>query len=223
MARKGEKLSDATRKKLSESLKGKKTWNKGKKYSVKNRKCSVDGCDNKHEGLGFCRSHYAKFRRNNDPEYREKYRKKSRDGYYKFHEERKKQKRITGKNERAELYRKLGAKCASCGEKFNPDISRSNLEIHHKEYSKEDEEVKAKNKGNLGSRHIYELKRMFKQGVNPKKKFCLLCKQCNVIEAHVRINTTKAFETFCWLFGEGYFDKALKDDPKLKKLTEFLK
>ena len=26
-----------------------------------------------------------------------------------------------------------------------------------------------------------------------------------------------------WLYGEGYFDKALKDDPTLKKLTEFLK
>jgi len=30
MARKGEKLSDETRKKLSESMKGRPSWNKGK-------------------------------------------------------------------------------------------------------------------------------------------------------------------------------------------------
>lgn len=204
------KTSEEARKKISKSL-------------TKNRVCSVEGCNNKHEAHGLCKSHWGKFRRKNDPEYKDRINKRAMQNYFKHHEKRKKSKNVKQKSERAELYRKLGAKCASCGEKFNPDLSRSNLEIHHKEYSKEDLEVKAKNKGNIGSRHHWELKRMFKQGINPNKKFCLLCKQCNVIEAHVRINPTKAFETFSWLYGEGYFDEALKDDQTLKKLTEFLK
>ena len=97
------------------------------------------------------------------------------------------------------------------------------MEIHHKEYSAEDMAVKEKYKGNIGSRHILELKKMLKTGINHKKKFCLLCSQCNALEAFARINKTKAFETFCWLAGEGYFDDALKADPKLKKLSEFMK
>jgi len=64
---------------------------------------------------------------------------------------------------------------------------------------------------------------MFKQGINPNKKFTLLCHQCNLIEGWVSVNPEKAFETFCWLASENYFDKALKDDPKLKKLSEFMK
>lgn len=31
-------------------------------HSTKNRKCEVDGCDNKHRSLGLCNSHYRKMR-----------------------------------------------------------------------------------------------------------------------------------------------------------------
>lgn len=31
------------------------------------RTCDVDGCDRKHEGLGFCAAHYQRFKRNGDP------------------------------------------------------------------------------------------------------------------------------------------------------------
>jgi len=190
---------------------------------TKNRNCSIEGCNNKHEARGFCRSHWTKFRRKNDPEYREKMRKKSIDSYYKFHEKRKTEKNVRQKFQRADLYRKLGGKCDSCGEKFNPDLKKSNLAIHHKFYDEEDIKTKKKYKGQLGSRHIYEVIHMYKNGINPKKKFGLLCEQCNLIEGWVRVNPAKAFETFCWLHGEGYFDEALKDDPKLKKLTSFMK
>ena len=223
MARKGESLSNETKNKLSEALKGRKVWNKGKRYTVSNKKCSVYGCNKSHEALGFCRSHYSKFRRKNDSAYRERMRKKSMDGYFKYHEERKKQKRITGKSERIELYKKLGGKCDSCGEKLNESLSKSNLQIHHKFYDNEDLKVKEKFKGRLGSRHILELKRMFRNGIDPNKKFGLLCQQCNLIEAFVRMNPVKAFGTFCWLYGEGHFDEALKDDNSLKKLTDFIK
>ena len=104
MAKKGEKLSDKTKKKLSESMKGRKVSESTRKKlslaSTKNRKCSVEGCDNKHEAHGLCRSHWSKHRRATDPEYREKYRKKSIESYYKFHEKRK-----TAKNTKQKLLR----------------------------------------------------------------------------------------------------------------------
>jgi len=187
-----------------------------------NRKCSVDGCDKKHQAKGFCKNHYMKYLRT-IPEWKDKQNKKQLQAYYDDHENRKERKRIDGKAQRAELYRKLGAKCVSCGEKFNPTLKRSNLEIHHKIYDDEDMKIKNKNNGNIGSRQITELIRMFKNGINPNEKFGLLCGQCNTLEAFVRLNPVKAFDTFCWLHGEGYFDEALKDDQTLKKLTEFMK
>ena len=111
---------------------------------TKNRKCSVEGCNEKHSGLGFCKSHYTKFRRENDPEYREKYRKKSMDGYFKFHKKRKQAKNKKGKSDRIELYQKLGATCISCGEKLNLNLRISNLHIHHKFYDEEDIKARAK-------------------------------------------------------------------------------
>jgi len=63
---------------------------------------------------------------------------------------------------------------------------------------------------------------MIKNGENPRKKFGLLCRQCNNIEAWVRKDGKKAFEAFCYLYGQGHFDEALKDDKSLKKITEFL-
>ena len=90
-------------------------------------------------------------------------------------DENKKKKREAGKSQRAELYRKLGGKCVACGEKFNPNLTRSNLEIHHKFYDEEDMKIKKRLKGNLGSRQITELTRMFKNGITPTQKFTLLC------------------------------------------------
>jgi len=187
-----------------------------------NRKCSVNGCDEKHQAKGFCKNHYMKYLRT-IPEWRDNQNKKQLQAYYDDHENRKERKRIDGKAQRRELYLKLGAKCVSCGEEFNPKLKRSNLEIHHKFYDDEDMKVKNKNNGNIGSRQISELIRMFKNGINPNKKFTLLCGQCNSIEGFVRMNPEKAFDAFAWLHGEGYFDEALKDDPTLKKLTNFLK
>jgi len=210
MPRKGMKTSEETRKKMSIA-------------KTKNRKCSLDGCNNKHEAHGLCKSHWGKFRRKNDPEYKDRINKRGMQDYFKHQEKRKKSKNTKQKLVRAELYRKLGAKCASCGEKFNPDLSRSNLEIHHKSYDDVDERIKKKFKGNIGSRHHWELKRMIKNGINPKKKFVLLCTQCHDIETASHQNPKKTFDMFAWMYGEGLFDQALKDDPTLKKLTEFLK
>jgi len=190
---------------------------------TKNRKCSVEGCDNKHEAHGLCKSHWTKSRRKNDPEYRKKMRKKSIEGYYKYHEKRKTAKNTRQKFLRADIYKKLGGKCESCGEKFNPVSAKSNLVIHHRFYDEDDMRIKKKNKGNIGSKHHWEVKKMLENGVNTKEKFGLLCEQCNHLEGFVRMNVFKAFDAFAWMYGEGHFDEVLKDDPKLKKLTNFMK
>lgn len=227
MAKKGEKLSDKTRNKLSKALKGREFSEDHRKKlslaSTKNRKCSIDGCNKTHEALGFCKNHYMKHKRDTDPKWKDKQNKRQLVGYYTHHEERKKRKRILGKLGRIELYKKLGGKCESCGEKLNESLSRVNLQFHHKTYDEDDERIRKKFKGNLGSKHHWEIKRMLDNGISTKKKFALLCIQCNLLEAFVRMNKSKAFDTFCWLYGEGYFDETLKDDPKLKKITEFIK
>jgi len=187
-----------------------------------NRKCSVDGCNGKHSAKGFCKAHYMKYLRTN-PEWKDRVNKRQLAEYYGNHEERKKRKRIAGKLSRIDLYKKLGGKCDSCGEKLNESLRRSNLQFHHKSYDKDDERIRAKFKGNLGSKHHWEIKRMIKNGINPKKKFVLLCLQCHDVETASHQNPKKAFDMFAWLYGEGLFDQVLKADPKLKKLSEFMK
>ena len=69
MAKKGEKLSDKTKKKLSKSLKGKTPWNKGRKgvQTAWNKGtggiCYVDRCNNKRQAKGYCDYHYRRFRK----------------------------------------------------------------------------------------------------------------------------------------------------------------
>jgi len=187
-----------------------------------NRKCSIDGCNEKHQAKGFCKSHYMKHLRSN-PEWKKEKNKKQLQAYYDNHEERKKRKRIVGKLSRIQLYKKLGGKCNSCGEKLDETRIRSNLQFHHKSYDDDDERLRNKFKGNLGSKHHWEINRMLKNGISPKKKFVLLCTQCHDIETASHQNPKKAFDMFAWLYGEGLFDKVLKDDQSLKKLTDFLK
>lgn len=116
----------------------------------------------------------------------------------------------------------LGSKCASCGEKYTRGVKMPNLQIHHKFYTEEDKEYKKKYGVN---QHKYEALRMIKTNkINElKKKYTLLCGQCNMLEAWVRKDGVKAFEAYCWLHEQGYFDEALRDDAKFKKLSEFMK
>jgi len=61
-------------------------------------------------------------------------------------------------------------------------------------------------------------------GINPKKKYTLLCKQCHGIETFSHQNPKKTFDIFSWLYEQGIFDKVLNDDIKNnRKITEFLK
>ena len=188
-----------------------------------NQKCSVEGCNRKHQAKGFCKNHYMTNYFKTNTKQRTDKNKKGMERYYnKNYEEHKAIKRKTGKLIHSEIVTFLGGKCVACDEKFNPELPISNLHIHHKIYSDKDE-ADRKRTGVTG--HHWEIKRLIKNNqINElKKKFTLLCRECNHMEGYAEKSGQKTFDFFCWLYGENYFDEALKDDPKLKKLTEFLK
>jgi len=187
-----------------------------------NRKCSVDGCDKPHSGKGFCKNHYMINYYRTNPKQRTAKTKRDLNRYYKNHEENKTKKRKISKLIQSEIVTLLGGKCVSCDEKFNPELSISNLHIHHKTYSVKDE-ADRKRTGVTG--HHWEIKRLIKNNqINElKKKFTLLCRECNHMEGYAKKNSQKTFDFICWLLNEGHLEEALKDDPKLKKITEFLK
>jgi len=180
MTRKGMKTSEGTRKKISIA-------------KTKNRKCSVEGCNNKHNAYGFCISHWGKLRRKNDPEYRDRINKRQLQEYYADHEKHKAIKRKIGKSVQSEIVIILGGKCVSCDEKFNPElVSYSNLHIHHKFYSDKDK-ADLKRIGITG--HQWEIKRLIKNNqINElKKKFTLLCRECNQMEKFAKKKWSENF------------------------------
>jgi len=110
----------------------------------------------------------------------------------------------------------LGDKCESCGEKYNPNHSgkRINLEIHHLYYDKQDK-VKLEKYGSMGE--IYrDVLRMAKRGENPKKKYTLLCQQCNTLEGWIRKNPDKAMAAISYCIDQGIIKS------KKIKIKEFL-
>ena len=247
MAKKGKKLSNETKKKLSKSLKGKTpwnkgrtglqtAWNKGKKGSIPWNKgrtgiCSADGCENKRQAKGYCDYHYRRFTKGIpfDKIKQGEMRKKNclisdckEKAYSQFYCERHFN-IFTNAKRSKKAVDLLGGKCESCGEIHNPKLSKTNLEIHHRFYDDLEIEQKKAGKQRSGSQLPMEILRKAKNGINPKKKFALLCKQCHAIETTSHQNPKKAFDMFAWMYGEGLFDEVLKDDPKLKKLTEFIK
>ena len=84
-----------------------------------------------------------------------------------------KKKRETAKKRWVQAMNMLGDKCESCGEKYNPKLKRTNLEIHHFYYDKKDKEKLGKI-GSLGE-IFRDVLKMAKHGKNPKKKYTLLC------------------------------------------------
>ena len=186
-----------------------------------NRKCSFEGCNKKHQAKGFCKDHYMKYLRTN-PEWKADKNKKDLERYYKNYEENKAIKRKIGKSIQSEIVTLLGGKCVSCDEKFNPKLPYSNMHIHHKIYSDKDK-ADLERTGVTG--HQWEIKRLVKnnQIIELNKKFTLLCRECNHMEGFAKKDSKKTFNFICWLLEEGHLDEALKDDPKLKKITDFLK
>ena len=88
---------------------------------------------------------------------------------------------------RADYMKKLGEKCASCGEPYNPHARISNLQIDHK--------INIRSK--TLSPSIYgQIQTLIKQGVDPNEQFMLLCKDCHPIVTYARKNPMKAKSTF---------------------------
>ena len=199
----GHKVSEKTRRAVSLAHKGKSPWNKGNKSD---RKCSLENCNEPHEAAGFCKKHYAQMRRRDDSEFRDR-------------------SNLRKRQHRTIVFEKLGSKCHSCGEKFNPKLEVSNLQIHHREYTDEEKILKQKSRHKMYDLMDTELKEWLKHNKisELKKKYALLCEECHRIETFSHQNPKKAFDMFAWMYGEGLFEEVLKDDPKLKKLTEFVK
>jgi len=86
----------------------------------------------------------------------------------------------------------LGGKCAACEELFNPNLKRSNLEIHHWYYDDKDLKIKQRY-GIVMTPNVRHVLKMAKNGINPKKKFALLCNQCHLMETSIRQNQKKAW------------------------------
>jgi len=187
-----------------------------------NQKCSVDGCDKPHSGKGFCKNHYMINYFRTNPEQRTNKNKRDLNRYYKNYEENKAKKRKIGKSIQSEIVTLLGGKCVACDEKFNPELPSSNMHIHHMTYSDKDK-ADLSRIGVTG--HHWEIKRLIKnnQITELKNKFALLCRECNHMEGYAKKDSQKTFNFICWLLDEGHLEEALKDDPKLKKITGFMK
>lgn len=193
-----------------------------------NQICRFDGCNQTATIRELCKRHYrneyAKQKRS-DPKWAEQNRKNALATYYKHHDSYKKKKRKYEKKHFEKIIKVLGSKCDACNERYQRDLPRSNLDLHHKFYTDADKTY-FKKYGVMPGKQ--EALRMIKseQISELKMKYILLCQQCNLIEAWVRKNPKKGFETFAWLYGEGHFDEVLKDDTDnstIKKLTEFMK
>jgi len=95
------------------------------------------------------------------------------------------------------------------------------MHIYHKFYSDKDK-ADLERTGVTG--HQWEIKRLVKnnQITELNKKFTLLCRECNHMEGFAKKDSKKTFDFICWLLGEGHLEEALKDDPKLKRITDFM-
>lgn len=223
MAKLGEKLSTKTKMKISESKKGQipwnkgreglqTAWNKGKTGSIPWNKgiggiCSADGCNGKHQAKEFCDYHYRRFRKGIpfDKLKHGEMKKKicivescKKNAIAEFYCDR--HYNIIRNGRRSDkVIHLLGGKCDSCGERHDPKLQRSNLEIHHLHYDKIDLKQKKEGKRRSGAQVPMEILRMVKNGKDPKKKFTLLCHPCHMIETYAHQDEKKTKSIFSWL------------------------
>lgn len=156
-----------------------------------------------------------------NPEEYKKFLENKKEWYRKNKPRIQKQKAGLARKRLLKIIKMLGGKCDACDELFNPNRERSNLELHHKYYDKKDL-AKRSRYGSVSS-NLHDVLKMAKDGINPRKKYVLLCKQCHNIETYSHQDPKKTFDMFCWLHEQGIFDEVLKDDDvKNKRITEFL-
>ena len=132
-----------------------------------------------------------------------------------------KQKSKTQRKRRLEATAMLGRECEACGEKLDPNRKRINLEIHHLEYDERDRE-RIKKYGTIGD-IFRDVLRMSEIGKNPKKKFLLLCKDCNSLEGWIRKDPDKAISLFGWCVQQGIIDVETPNPEGNKRIDEFIR
>jgi len=94
----------------------------------------------------------------------------------------------------------LAAKCASCGEPYNPHAKRSNLEIDHKFYFPDEFP---------GTGTILRILRIEKK-VDPNEQYNLFCHTCHMVVTHIRKNQEKGKAVLKFLKKT----QVLKEEPK---------
>lgn len=123
------------------------------------------------------------YRTKTTPEVRERQKKYANEYYKKTKIRHKILKKKREKQQRDDDIKLLGGKCVSCGEPFNPNLQKSNLEFDHTFY--------IKSKGISSHTHI-QIQDLVNQDIDPKEQFMLLCIECHRIITAVRRNPTKA-------------------------------
>ena len=143
-------------------------------------------------------------------------------GYYKKNKPRlSKKKSETQRKRRLEAMSMLGSECDACGEKYEPNRKRINIEIHHLEYDERDKE-RLKKYGTIAD-VVQDVLKMSEKGENPKKKFLLLCADCNKLESLIRKNSDKAMSFFAWCVEQGIIDVETPDPEGNKRIDEFIR
>jgi len=156
------------------------------------------------------------------PEEHEKYLKEQKERYAINKEKRslqKKQLRIERTHSAIEV---LGGKCDACEELYNPNLTRTNLQIHHRYYDKEELKKKERYGKIPTSTNTYDVLKMAKSGINPKKKYCLLCKECHNMVTFITQNQSKAWNILAWLVDNKVLDVDTIDTKENKTIEEFL-
>lgn len=148
--------------------------------------------------------------------------KKRQAEYYKQNKPRlSKKKSETQRKRRLEAMSMLGSECGACGEKYEPNRKRINIEIHHLEYDERDKE-KLKKYGTIAD-VVQDVLKMSEKGENPKKKYLLLCSDCNKLESLVRKNPDKAMSFLAWCIEQGIIDVETPNPEGNKRIDEFIR
>ena len=128
-------------------------------------------------------SKYHRDRTAKDPEWHKKQLKKSKAHYLKNKPKQQIQKKLKVKQQRESIIKQMGSKCMSCGELYNPNLRRSNLQFDHKTYLKSPM-TKAET-----FRQIMDI---IDRHEDPLEQFALVCYRCHMVVTHIRKDIEKA-------------------------------
>lgn len=121
------------------------------------------------------KAHRARTKR--DPIWHEEFKQKKKEEYKQHKRVHQIRKKLKAKQLREFVIKRLGYRCMSCGEPFNPNLRRSNLQLDHLFYIRSNDVKKET---------VREVLDLIEKGIDPKKQFGLLCRSCHLIVTYVR-------------------------------------